>query len=208
MLGFNAYAKWCGMFQRQPMAITEFSADVGFHRTGAYRFVNTLYKGGLMHIAEWRMEPGKMILPRFKFGRGTDAPFPEKRPDGKAVDWKPRKIYAEDSKEMGRFLAALLALEKVGTAVEVSAQSGIELQTARKLLAELVRSGVAAIVGWDQVARSSNWVPSYQLGAGRSVPRPRKRCKLELNREWRARKKRLQDSTLLMRVWAPMKEAA
>lgn len=170
-------------------------------RTAACRFLKACHARGHIHIFGWEILPRCLPKPIYRYGPGTDAPYPTHRPNGKPVNSSPiERSPAPIFPELRAFLDLLDALaDSPLTHEELVEETGVSIMCVRKVVKALR-------CGDSRMARIATWRPSrslygrpvaaFSLGTAKDAKKPIK-SRAQINRDYLARK----EASLLEKSW-------
>lgn len=188
-LGMGGYARVLAALRDKPMTYMEGQAATGIRHNSMHRIFNSMYALGMVHIADWMIEPDRPTAPRFGMGHADDAPPPVKRPNGKRVTKAKMPPAVVPAPELVAMKSLLQAVQEPATALEVIAATGVSPVTVRNALAEMHRLRLVHIALWTPRAGNNSGapVPNYQIGRAADAPRPKPLAQKARQRNYESR---------------------
>lgn len=151
-LGCDGYARLLGALVREPSSWHKLVEKGLAGKLAARRFCAFLHSKGALHISGWEAPPGRWWRAIYTVGPGVDVPVPKKRPNGKAFYGKDAGIFVlkphEAAPELLAFNSALIALNEPLSALQLEAETGINITTIRKLLHALTAERLIYVAEW------------------------------------------------------------
>jgi hypothetical protein len=169
---FKLYTHILAGFRDEPRTIRSF-VNAGLSPCAAYSIVSRFHRDGWLHISHWEQLPGKRPLAVYAYGRREDCPMPTTTPKGKPSRVSRVPAMHKNLQNLTAFCSILAELDDGGsTAAELAAHSGVGMDTARSICADLQTARLARISGWQRPYKGTP-VPVFSIGSGPNAARPK-----------------------------------
>lgn len=188
--GYALYARMLQLTAAQPMTAAALGKATGFHVQWVLDALWRMELAGIVHVSGWAPpQKGRGIKsPVFKAGPGISKPYPAER--------VPRNVGGRRRMRARTCLASFIVLVRqllIGdvTRTDLMTETGMAHHRIQVVLGILRRADLAHRSSWKRkVEGEHQWAEAFTWGPGEDVPRPAARSRLEINREWRAARRR------------------
>jgi hypothetical protein len=211
-LGLEGYLHLAAMLQETPMTAVQLTTAAGLGHVASYRFLCTLHHLRRVRIVGWERRPRVSARPIYAWGSGADVAPPHATASG-------RPTSGVRSLPMSRTAPALLAfghmmdaIEHCANRLEVVEKTGLDRTVVGRALDLAVKLGIAHIPVWQWRDQGGAPIPQYQMGAGRSAPKPygcvAKRAAAVKRQQHKAAVKPFVPLINALAAWAPVQRPA
>lgn len=181
-IGWEGYASIMRGLQLQPATADEVAAAHGLHINTARTVLRALHAMHLVHVAAWRTIVQNRKAAVYGFGAFIDVPHPTGKP----------RTFRRASNLLPTIITlahVMRALVKPVTIAELKQTSGADQTWIGRFLRHCEQIGLARISGWVQGQTGGHPAALWVLGCGPSAPKPAPKCRRQIHREYRARRK-------------------
>lgn len=185
----NYLALWLRLREQPSDSVTlGEAAGVGAQR--CRELLWAMVRVGALDVVEWhRKAHTGLMTPIFAVGTGDVAPYPG------YLGLRRRAGHARDSvrarSEMLSFGLMLRCLREGTTLQRLAEELGGSPARVGRCLRRLHKARAVFIATWERPTGKGQWLPVYELGTGKDVPKPAAIPKAELARQARARRRTL-----------------
>lgn len=181
-IGWEGYASIMRGLQLNPATADEVAAAHGLHINTARTVLRALHAMQLVHVAAWRPIVQNRKAAVYGFGAFADVPHPTGKP----------RTFRRSNNLLPTVITlahVMRALVRPVTIAELKAISGADHTWTGRFLRHCEQIGLARVSGWAQGHTGGHPAALWMLGSAPGAPKPQPKCRAQVHREYRARRK-------------------